>query len=360
MMRVLVVHAPRLLVEELARRGLDIVVANASQQSAVTLPDASRCRFVSFPYRQKLDPRAIRDMRRIIREHRPDLIHAFSPRSLATAVVATIGMRSAPAIMSFRGISTPPKWRDPSDLLTFLSRRVIAHACESEAVADGLVQAGITRDACHVVYNCVDRAALGPQDRHAIRERFGIPHNAFVIGSVASIRPVKGIDILLDAAVECLDLDDLYVLLVGPIKDAAVAKRARDPRWAGRLRLAGFVPAGGGLARGFDVFAMPSRHEGLCRALLEAMSMETCPIVSDAGGMKELVRHEREGLVVPRCDGNALSAAIRHLHARRSLISEYAAAARRRVESMCSPVAMADRVERSYQAVSRQAATARR
>jgi glycosyltransferase involved in cell wall biosynthesis len=63
-----------------------------------------------------------------------------------------------------------------------------------------------------------------------------------------------------------------------------------------------------------DLFVMPSRAEALCQALLEAMSHGICPIVSDAGGMKEVVRHGRDGLVVPTNDVAALARAIRELH----------------------------------------------
>jgi glycosyltransferase involved in cell wall biosynthesis len=349
--RILVAHAPQLLVRELVGRGHELLVAHYPGEWAASPPGATACRFVAFPPRAKADPRSIWQMRRLIVAWRPDIVHAFSPRSLAAAVLATVCLPRPPAIMSFRGISSPPHWHDLADRFSFLSPRVGSHACESEAVADGLVQAGIPRHSCHVVYNCVEPGAVGGRDRPEARAALGLPADAFVVGSIASIRPVKGIDILLRAARECLDLPDLRVVIVGPVKDAAVERLARDPGWRGRLLLPGFVPRAGGLAGAFDVFAMPSRAEGLCRALLEAMSQGICPVVSDAGGMKEVVRAGRDGLVVPRGDVPALAAAIRHLHGRRGLIHDLGAEARHRVAALCSPAAMAERVERAYRRV---------
>lgn len=347
-MKILISHAPTLLVRELISRGHELVVADAPGHWRETPPGAERCRFQPFPFRQKADPRAAWEMARLIANHQPDLVHAFSPRSLAAAVLATTFMRSATAIMSFRGIATSPKWIDVAEYLTFLSPRVAGHACESEAVADGLVAAGVPRSSCCVIYNCVDRAALAVQDRNVVRERFGIPADAFVLGSIASVRPVKGIDILLRAALACRDLPDIHVLLMGGVRDRRVERLCRDPRWNGRLHLAGHVPGAGGMGRAFDVFVMPSRSEGLCRALLEATCLGVCPVVSDAGGMKELVRHEREGLVFPSEDVLALENAIRHLHANRGLIPQYGREAEIRVSKICSPRAMADRVEQGY------------
>lgn len=351
MRKVLVAHAPRLLVDELIRRGHRLCVAHAVGEAPRPCAAAEGSEFVPFPRRPKVDPRAIRDMRRLVLRHRPEIVHAFSPRSLAAATLGTIGLRSAPLIVSFRGIATSPRRIDLGDLITYLWPRVQAHACESAAVADGLIRAGIDARDCHVIYNCIDTLAVGREDRNAIRDRLGLPRDAFVIGTIANIRPVKGIDVLLRAALECRDLEDLHVVLVGSIRDRVVARLLRDPRWNGRLHVTGFLPDGGGIASGFDLFVMPSRQEALCRALLEAMNVGACPVVSDAGGMKEVVRHEREGLVVPREDVGALVASIRRLHGSRDLIGAFGAAARVRVRSMCTPAAVAERVERLYDAL---------
>jgi glycosyltransferase involved in cell wall biosynthesis len=348
-MKVLVAHAPRLLIDEMLRRGHELVVAHEPHAGPASATDH---RFVPLRRLPKLDPRTVLAMRQIVATHRPDLIHAFSPRSLAAAVLGTMGMRGRPDIVSFRGIASVPKRVDVGNFVTFLSPRVAAHTCESHAVADGLVAAGIAPEACHVIYNCVDARALEIQERGVIRGRIGVPADAFVVGTIASVRPVKGIDILLRAALECLDLPDLVVVVFGQLRDGLVSRLAEDPRWKDRLRMTGHVPMAGGMAGAFDVFVMPSRSEGLCRALLEAATLGVCPVVSDAGGMKEVVRHGREGLVFPRENVSALTAAIRHLHAHRHLLREYGEAARRRVGEMCSPAAMADRIESCYHAVS--------
>jgi glycosyltransferase involved in cell wall biosynthesis len=350
-MKVLVAHAPPLLVLEMLRRGHDLVVAHEPHAGACFPRVHDEGRFVPLRRLPKLDPRGILAMRGIVAAHRPDLIHAFSPRSLAAAVLGTVGLRDRPEIVSFRGVASIPSRLDVANLVTFLSPRVAAHTCESHAVADALVAGGVASQDCHVIYNCVDPRSLGPRARGETRARLGIAEDAFVVGSIANIRPIKGIDILLRAALECRDIPDLVVVVVGSLKDRHVGRLAEDRRWGNRLRMTGFVDQAGGMAGAFDVFVMPSRGEGLCRALLEAASLGVCPIVSDAGGMKEVVRHGREGLVFPRENVAALEEAIRHVHARRHLVRQYGEAARRRVTEMCSPAAMAARVEHCYREV---------
>lgn len=87
------------------------------------------------------------------------------------------------------------------------------------------------------------------------------PAEAFVIGTTATIRPVKGIDLLLEAAITCADLKDIYFLIVGPLKDRKVARLLQDDRIRERVRQTGFQPNAAELSRAMDVFVMPSRQE---------------------------------------------------------------------------------------------------
>ena len=350
-LKLLLAHTPPLLVQEFAQQNHELCVAHIPGEWARDAQIRSSIHFECFPYRSKVDPRSIWQMRRMIQDFGPDIVHAFTPRSLAAASLAVTALKNPPYLVSFRGISTPPSPLDPANHITFLSSRVAAHACESQAVADALIKAGIHRHLCHVVYNCIPDIDHDLIEIGEFRQQHKIPHNAFVIGSVANIRPVKGIDILLSAALNCLDLQDIHVVLIGNVQDSTVERLIKDPRWKGRLHSTGFLPDGGKLACNFDLFVMPSRHEALCRALLEAMNTGTCPIVSDAGGMKEMVRHMVEGVVFPTGDIPALSKAIRNLHAHRDLIEKFGLASRKRVRTLCSPRTMVNRLEKIYSTV---------
>ena len=306
----------------------------------------------AFPYqaRAKLDPRAILQVRTAIRQTRPDLVHAMTGRPLASAVLATTGMKRPPKIVSFRGITTKPSRADPANWITFLHRRVAGHACESEAVRQALIEGGVRPEKCVTTYGCVTIGTLPRPGRSALAP-WGIPADAFVVGSVATIRRVKGMDLLLRAAGQCADLQDVYWLLIGPVRDRRVARLARNSPVRERLRLLGFRPDAAALVSGVDLFVMPSRREALCRALLEAMAQRLCPVVSDAGGMKEVVRNGIEGVVFPREDVRALAGAIRSLHADRQQAKSFADASLRRATELLSPEKMADRTMELYRRV---------
>ena len=64
----------------------------------------------------------------------------------------------------------------------------------------------------------------------------------------------------------------------------------------------------------FDVYTCPSRMEGLGMAVIEAMLQKVCPLVTNVGGLPELVRNGQEGLIVPTENVGALADAIRRLY----------------------------------------------
>jgi len=119
-------------------------------------------------------------------------------------------------------------------------------------------------------------------------------------------------------------------------------------RLQARLKMPGHIHDAQRLMRVFDLFVMPSRREGLCRALLEAMDQAICPIVSDAGGMKEMVRHGKDGIVFPTENVAALRDAITQLHGDRETLAKFGSSAQTRVREICSPHQFAGRLEAMY------------
>jgi glycosyltransferase involved in cell wall biosynthesis len=200
---------------------------------------------------------------------------------------------------------------------------------------------------CFVTFNSMHMQPTHRPGRDALAQ-FGIPPDAFVVGTIAAMRRVKGIDILMRAAVRCAELRDVFWIFFGQVIDPEVRILSNDLRIRDRVRLVGHRPDASELISGADLFVMPSRAEALCQALLEAMYQRVCPIVSNAGGMKEVVRNERDGLVVPTENVDALAAAIRRVHADRTRLNAYATSARERVLDTFSPAKMAERCMAIY------------
>jgi glycosyltransferase involved in cell wall biosynthesis len=63
----------------------------------------------------------------------------------------------------------------------------------------------------------------------------------------------------------------------------------------------------------FDIFCLPSIHEGLGLSLMEAMAAGRACVASDVGGLAELIKNEEDGILVPVSDTQALCAAMLRL-----------------------------------------------
>lgn len=262
--------------------------------------------------RSKLDPRAITNLLRVLQRERPHLVFAPTGRPLAHVVQASLWLSPRPRIVAFRGITSPLHRFDPAEWLTYLNPCIDGYACESQAVRDVLLRSRVAASKCAVVYNFVQPAFAQGATRAALAE-FEIPADAFVVGMVANMRRVKGADILLEAALGLARSADVFWLLIGGVRDRRVKRQLQDKRLRPQVRAVGFRTDATQLMSTLDLFAMPSRQEALCRALLEAMTRGVCPVVSDAGGLPEAVRHGVDGLVVPRNDPQALARAVEKL-----------------------------------------------
>ena len=101
----------------------------------------------------------------------------------------------------------------------------------------------------------------------------------------------------------------------------------------GTVVVAGYREDAPAVASVFDLFALPSVHEGLSIALIEAMALGKPAVVSNVGGLPEVVRHGVEGLLVPPADPVALADGIVRLLSDATVRARMGAAAKARAAS---------------------------
>ena len=122
------------------------------------------------------------------------------------------------------------------------------------------------------------------------------------------------------------------------------------------MRFLGYRPDAATLCAGFDVQAVPSLAEPFGLVVLEAMVRGVPVVASAAGGIPEIVRHGRDGLLVPAGDAAALAAALEQLLADPERRAQLAAEAGRRVRAEFPAVGMIERIETVYRRALRERA----
>lgn len=133
------------------------------------------------------------------------------------------------------------------------------------------------------------------------------------------------------------DIPRVCLTMVGPNKDGSLArtrKRAALLRVADRVTFAGVVPKRdviGCLAAG-DIFLNTTDVDNTPVSVLEALAAGLCVVSTNVGGIRYLLEHERDALVVPARDDNAMAAAVRRLLSEPGLAARLSRNARAKAE----------------------------
>lgn len=303
------------LIAGLAGQGVDVCVACTPGTSFDAAVRAAGLRVVPVTFRNKIDPRAIQQLRTVMRQEAVDLVHAFHKVTVINGMIARVGLGIP--LVAYRGVIGNLSYWDPFAWLGFLNPGLDRIICVCEAVREYLLGKRLFGfvslvDPARVVTIYKGhrpewyQAAPAP-DLAAV----GVPPGAFVVGVVARMKQRKGVHVLIEALDHLEGRCDAHLLLVGPVHDASVPAAIAASRHKGRIHALGFRPDAVTLAGAVNVIAAPSlRREGVPRAVVEAMAQGVPALVTDVGGSPELVRDGVEGRVVPPGDAHALADAI--------------------------------------------------
>jgi glycosyltransferase involved in cell wall biosynthesis len=296
----------------------------------------------TFPIevRNDLDPRPIFPLRRLIRTERYDIVHFHTKR--AHALSLWLG-RVHPGVkyVVTRRMDYPVRRSWYHHYL--YNRQVDGIVAISEEIARLLAEGGVRREKIRVIHSGIDPA---PFERARVGRKSGPP----VIGTVAVLEERKGHRFLLEAAALLKRQGHrLNYRFAG-----AGSERKRLENMAVELGLkeevvfAGFVSDMPSFLSTIDVFVLPSIHEGLGVAVLEAMAAGKPVVATRVGGLPELVDDRVTGLLVPPKDSSALASAISHVISQSGLKQEMGAQAWKRVQRDFTAERMAERNEEFY------------
>lgn len=131
-----------------------------------------------------------------------------------------------------------------------------------------------------------------------VRTQLGIPSNSVVIGNVAVFRFQKRLIEWLQVFSQISKKhSNVYGIIVGagPLEEE-IKEEYQRLDLENKVFFPGLQTEVKPYFEAMDIFMMSSEFEGLPIALLEAMSMECAVVATKAGGIKEVVKHDKHGL----------------------------------------------------------------
>jgi glycosyltransferase involved in cell wall biosynthesis len=133
-----------------------------------------------------------------------------------------------------------------------------------------------------------------------------------VIGTVANLRATKGYPDLLAGARRVVDRVPAVRFVAvgrGPL-EAELRRQAEQLGLGDRFSFLGFRPDAVRVMSAFDVFCLPSHHEGLPVALMEALALGLPVVATRVGGVAELVTDGVDAVLVPAGEPATLADAL--------------------------------------------------
>lgn len=283
------------------------------------------------------NPLAIWQIRRHVRQLRPDVLQYNDSHALTAAGLASWRL-PVPVRIAMRHVSLPV--RSPRRFQLFSDRVV----CVSNAVAEVCRASGIAPELLRVVYAVTDPERIRAGDRVKGRAAAGVSDAQRMLLVVASLNEHKGHAYLLDAlpgvlarhpevrAVFAGDGDQR-----GPLED-----QARRLGIENSVQLLGYRRDVPDLMRGADLVVLPSlAGEGLPVTLVDAVFAGAPVVATPIGGTPELLgtgdEEEPVGWLVPPRDPAALAEAILDILDHPDRAAERARRAERRAENAFTP-----------------------
>lgn len=300
------------LIEELNRLGVENIVACRDNSSF-----ANRCKSNGWPYhslafRSSLDLSTAWAIKKICRKENVDLIHIHSGKSHGIAVLsATLG-NATPLVLSRRvdfsirrNRMTKWKYNHPQIFRIISISRAI----------DRMVRTAIRRpEKCTTVYSGIDINRFSHATGY-LRKTYQIPSSTMLIGNTSALADHKDYSTFIKTA-KILNRagfkGKFFIIGDGPLR-ASIYRDIVQRQLQNDVIMTGFLENISEVLPELDIFLMTSKTEGLGTSVLDAFACRVPVVATRAGGIPEMVIHEKTGMLADIGDTATLAKYVKFL-----------------------------------------------
>ena len=284
--------------------------------------------------RRATDVAVIGRLVRLIRERHYDTVFSFLIHANAAAAVAKPFSTGVTFLQSIQTTQPYPRWHwKLQSVVQHAAKRIVVPSASVADVSEHW--ADVPRRKIAIIPNAIDPAVILPRDSDC-QPVFSLERNhaaraTVPIGFIGRLDPVKRIPDLLHAVRLLAGNVHLHIFGEGP-------ERPKIESMIRELGLSDAVTVHGAIARPqealrqISLLVLPSSAEGFGLVLIEAMAAGVPVVATDVAGIRDVVRNNRTGLLVPAASPADLARAIERLLADPALAERLASAARADVQ----------------------------
>jgi glycosyltransferase involved in cell wall biosynthesis len=311
-------------------------------------------RVVDLSRRGRMDLLLLFKLAFLIRKERIRILHTH-------LVHASIAGRIAAKLAGIRNIITTRHYgyyHKEKSLVSWIERKTAAFNSEFIAISNAVKEYMVKREKYKpeiitVVYNAVDLTLFDPGDSEIL------PHwsDDFLIGTAGRLHPSKGYDTLLESMSQVVERFPQTTLMIagnGALKDHLENLCSRLSISDKIVFLGRITPAEiGSLLRRINLFVLASNWEGFGLAVAEAMASGKPVLVTDVGGLRELVDDGATGLLVPPGEPTLLAQKIMYMIENKKHAQRMGLSAREKIARNFSLEAMVNKLNEFYESLLR-------
>lgn len=316
----------------LVKRGVEVTLVCQQGSALAQEARASGLEVRELRMRGETDVPAALRIRHWFKQGHYDLLHMHTSHAHSLGVIASI-FGGIPRLVVSRRVDFLPQG-NPFSRFKYRYHR-LHFITVSRIISEILMDAGVPRERIDVVLSGIDPNRFRRAQYADLRKELGIAPERKVIGNIGHLTPHKGQIDLIRAMPKIVTAHPLAMAVI--VGDGELREELKVE--VQRLGMDRFVIFTGfrrdipDLLHLFDLFAFPSRLEGLGTSLLDAMSVGLPIVATQSGGIPEIVTDKLNGLMVPPANPELLADALIHLLYHPNEARQYGEAGRHRVEN---------------------------
>lgn len=307
------------LIKHMDRSKFDIHIAAIKDDSSLEVPlctEAARLGFKTqvFKFSGRFNHSAVLELRNYIKRQDINILHTHVYKQDIIGLLAVRGTKC-------KVVSTPHGWSKEPDFKLWcyeMVNRAVFPFFDAVVPLSYDLYLPLTRlpglkGKLHLVINGVDISEIDSTNDFAPEILSLKSSGTFIIGYIGQLIYRKGLDLLFEAVSRLPKSFKWHLLVVGEGKIRNILQeKAEKLRVDDRISFLGFRKDRLSLLKGFDVFVLPSRLEGIPRCLMESMAAGIPVIASDIPGCNDLIERGRTGFLFEPENPVNLASAIEH------------------------------------------------
>ena len=251
----------------------------------------------------------------LIKKEKIDVVHVNN--GISIPIIMGADLAKVPCLVSLRSFVNKG----------IASRKILKKTdyfiANSQAVKrDFTVKSGINDEKVKVIYNGINIDEILAKVHNSTSQArilFGIKENQKIIGTVGRLIKWKRQDLLISAAEKLLHRGvDFKCLIIGDSQNDLESKNyenklrnmVKERNLDKNVIFTGFIENPLEIMKGFDVFVLPSIIEPFGNVVLESMVLGVPVVAFNEGGPAEVITHQKDGVLVPVGDVDALTESI--------------------------------------------------